>query len=161
MQKELEIVVFHGGEDAEFAHRLADDLRQAGFSAEASSNIDALAKYDYLLLVLSADSIQHDIWSQPFHNFATSQRYMGIAHTDTTPLPKALTDVDWVDFDLGYQVAFNGLLLMLEEPQIPIKPKEVITPYESVLAQRAILQQMVIAITLFILAFIVLLLLYN
>jgi hypothetical protein len=120
-------IYFHSA-DTDFVERLANDLRDAHMDVQlVSSMVDKdpqkvgaiLDRHGHLMIVLSATALEDGWWVRHFRAFQEAQKPVSIIRADGTPLPAALNEMNWVDFDIGYRVGFNGLMLSLRTPTVP------------------------------------------
>lgn len=124
MNLETSTILYHHPNDTGFAEQLASDLGNAGFEVQVFSGQTSLKaieilNYEHLLLVLSSAALAEGSWVAYFRAFQMQRRYVSIVRIDDTPIPPALNQMHWVDFELGYRVGFNGLMIALRAPQIP------------------------------------------
>lgn len=121
---ETSTAIYYLPSDAEFVQRLAADLRDAEveielIDTEAQKPASVQAKHEHLLIVLSAAAIANKRWIPYFRAFQQAQKPISVVRADATPMPAALNQMNWIDFDIGYRVGLNGLLVMLRSPNVP------------------------------------------
>ncbi|MCI0489761.1 MAG: toll/interleukin-1 receptor domain-containing protein, partial [Blastocatellia bacterium] len=131
-QSNARVFISHSSKDKNFVRKLADDLKRSGFKIwldeielKVGDSIvqgisDGLSDSDYLILVLSQDSV-NSRWVREEWNAALMNELSG---SGTIVLPAMIEDVEvpfilkqrvYADFRQDYQTGLKALLAVLEQ----------------------------------------------
>lgn len=156
--------------DREFADQLAEDLRAADLDIMVScegAGGRRVDEFDHLLVLLSEHSMQRHEWVQCFRRFQERNKPVSLIRIDETPLPETLEELNWVDFAPGYRSGLNGLIAMVDAPQVPAPSIDLSTLIAATnivntdLVQQRILRVTAAALVIYILLVFVELLLFD
>lgn len=152
----MSTIISYCDNDHSFAQRIANDLQVAGFTVFLQDQVAEWESADQLILLISAQAIAQNTWQRPFEAFATQGKLICSARLDATELPSQLDMLDWVDFQLGYQVGINGLRVALN-----LQPKTITTDNMPVVKietlKQRILMSAILAIVLLLVGIILIL----
>jgi hypothetical protein len=157
----MSTLIYFAGADHEFASKLANDLRVAGFQTTLWQGAGDFTGYDQLILVISAAALQAAAWQMPYRAFINAGKLVCSARVDNTELPPQLAALEWVDFSLGYQLGVNGLRVSLRTTPQPVisEPTPLAVPVTA--SRRMILISIAIAILVLIIGLLLIFVIHS
>ncbi|NDJ87387.1 MAG: hypothetical protein GYB66_16030 [Chloroflexi bacterium] len=150
--KEQSILISSGAADGPFAVQLATDLREIGFPAYVSTEVNNLKACDTLVLVISPEALSEKTWQRPYELFLSQGKFICSVRLNGVQLPPQLDALEWVDFSLGYQVGVNGLRSAFANKPAAVSSQ---VPEQLAISSRIIVISMVLAVVLLVIGLIV------